>query len=184
MRAVGGWGLANLANMMSLPEGKIPMTNQMKRSHAKTYLPGSESPEEFQRFLSQIEHFANKQTKLISSEGDEVLLPEPLFDVLRRVADALAGGNGVTVMPRQIKLTTQQAADVLGTSRPTLIKLLEGGSIPFEVVGRHRKVTLGDLENYQQHAQAERRAALQRMAREGQAAGMLETTHSDLPPRR
>jgi hypothetical protein len=83
------------------------MTKQPMRSHAKTYLPDDESSEGFQRFLSQIADFANKQTKLISSGVDEVLLPEPLFDVLRRVADALAGGNGVTVMPRQIKLSTQ-----------------------------------------------------------------------------
>jgi len=112
-----------------------------------------------------------------------VLLPEPLFDILRRVADVLATGRGVTVMPQETKLTTQQAADLLGISRPTLIKLLEAGDLPHEKVGRHRRVTFGHLSEYREQARADRRAALRQMAREGQEAGLHDLTLDDLPPR-
>jgi excisionase family DNA binding protein len=43
-------------------------------------------------------------------------------------------------------LTTQQAADYLGYSRPTLIKLLEKFAIPVSKVGRHRKVSFENFE--------------------------------------
>jgi excisionase family DNA binding protein len=50
------------------------------------------------------------------------------------------------VMAGTALLTTQQAADYLGYSRPTLIKLLEKFSVPVSKVGRHRKVAFDDIE--------------------------------------
>ena len=51
------------------------------------------------------------------------------------MANALANGNGVTVAPNGVLLTTQEAADCLGVSRPTLVKLLEAGAIAHESAG-------------------------------------------------
>jgi excisionase family DNA binding protein len=157
-------------------------TASSKRS--RTYLPPSElNREELTSFIRQMEQFANKQTVLRSASGEEVLVPDPLFDVLRRVATSLASGRGVTVMSRETLLTTQEAGDFLGVSRPTLIKLVEGGQIPFEVVGRHRRVMLRDLEEYQENSRTERRALLRRSAREDQAAGMHDLSPRDMPKR-
>ncbi|RSX54131.1 MerR family transcriptional regulator [Bifidobacterium goeldii] len=75
------------------------------------------------------------------------LTPE-LANVLMQVADQLSRGRAVFVAPYDTMLTTQDAADFLGVSRPTLVKLLEGGAIPFEKVGRHRRVLLADLQEY------------------------------------
>lgn len=75
------------------------------------------------------------------------LTPE-LADALLKVAEQLSRGKAVFIAPYDTKLTTQDAADFLGVSRPTLVKMLEEGDIPFEKVGRHRRVLLADLQRY------------------------------------
>jgi len=65
-------------------------------------------------------------------------------------------------------LTTQEAADFLGCSRPTLVRLLTDGRIPYEMRGRHRRVRLTDVLDYQHHARTERAETLDEMAERGQ----------------
>jgi len=76
-------------------------------------------------------------------------------------------------------LTTQEAADFLGISRPTLVKLLEQGEIPYEQPGRHRRVMFSDLLAYRQRRQEERRAALDRMTEDASEAGLYATSPED-----
>src|SRR3954452_8221143 len=62
--------------------------------------------------------------------GEQVELPHEAYRVLRQVIEAMRQGLAVTVVPQSQTLTTQQAADLLGISRPTVIKLLDDGKIP------------------------------------------------------
>ncbi|HEV8023535.1 MAG TPA: helix-turn-helix domain-containing protein, partial [Candidatus Nanopelagicales bacterium] len=103
---------------------------------------------------------------------------------LRQVAHALAEGKGVSVAPLRAKLTTQQAADYLGISRPTLVRLLEEGEIPMEKPGRHRFVRLHDLVDYQDRIRMSRRSALERMVEEAVADDLYEKTDRPAPATR
>lgn len=141
-----------------------------RSSEPKTFIPADETEEllKFAKVINGINLAAEETATaaLISVDGDSVPIPAELFDVLKRAANVLALGDGITILPSAAKLTTQEAADFLGMSRPTLVKLLESGLIPFEKVGRHRRVTLRDVVAYQQKAQAERRQALASLAKE------------------
>lgn len=103
---------------------------------------------------------------LVSADGRRVELPAGLFDVLREAAQAMREGKAVTIAPRDTVMTTQEAADYLGVSRPTLVKLLEQDQIPFTQPNRHRRVLLSDLLAYQQRTRAQRRQLLDAMTSE------------------
>lgn len=105
------------------------------------------------------------QAKLVAPDGNEVVLPEQVYEVLRDVVKAMSQGFAINIAPLHAVLTTQQAAEMLNISRPTLVKLLETGEIPFEKPGRHRRVRLTDLLDYQTRARKERREILDEMTR-------------------
>jgi hypothetical protein len=65
---------------------------------------------------------------LVGADGRRVEVPGPVFDALVQVATAMAHGQGVTVIPQNALLTTQEAAELLGISRPTLVRLAEAGT--------------------------------------------------------
>lgn len=119
---------------------------------------------------------------LVAANGQRYELPEPMFAVLRQVAEALSSGMGVSVAPLSAMLTTQEAADYLGVSRPTLVRILERGEIPMHKPGRHRFVRLQDLLAYQQRMQVERRAALDQMVTDAVRDDLYART--DGPPPR
>ncbi|MEL4356691.1 MULTISPECIES: ERCC4 domain-containing protein [unclassified Luteococcus] len=48
------------------------------------------------------------------------------------------------------RVSPQQAAQILGISRPTLLKILDRGEIPYERVGRNRRIRMTALLAYQQ----------------------------------
>lgn len=81
-------------------------------------------------------------------DAPTVRLPGSAFHLLLQHLSELAHGNAVTVVPYHAEPTTQQAAGVLGVSRPFLGKLLEQNEIPFRRVGTHRRVRLGDVVEY------------------------------------
>lgn len=81
--------------------------------------------------------------------GDRFALPAELLEVLALAATALAEGRPVTLSCHEQVLSTQEAADLLGISRPTLVRLLDSGVIPYDQPRRHRRVQLADLLAYQ-----------------------------------
>jgi excisionase family DNA binding protein len=119
---------------------------------------------------------ASTSTTLLGPAGERLVLPAEVFDVLRTVVDAMAEGQAVTIVPVHQRLTAQEAAELLGISRPTLVKLLERGEIPFEQPGRHRRVRLADVIAYRDRAAVERRGALERMVAVSEDADMYERT--------
>ena len=111
---------------------------------------------------------------LVGGDGVKKELPEVVYQIIRDVVAAFNDGLAITVAPHNTQLTTQEAAEILGLSRPTLVKLLEQGKIPFEMRGSHRRVLLADILDYRENQRFERRAALRRMAQEGQESGLYD----------
>jgi excisionase family DNA binding protein len=101
-----------------------------------------------------------------------VKLPAAAARLLVRILDEMARGNAVTLIPVHAELTTQEAADMLGISRPSLIRLLDEGKVEYRRVGTHRRVRFDALMKHKRQADAARRAALAELAAYDQELGI------------
>lgn len=116
--------------------------------------------------------------------SDEIVdLSPELAELLRRLLAALAQGQGVSLVPLHRQLTTQEAADLLNVSRPTLVKVLERGDLPFTLTGRHRRIRLDDLLKYQAEIEERRDKALQALREEAEEEGLYELLDGAHPTR-
>jgi excisionase family DNA binding protein len=84
----------------------------------------------------------------------------------------MARRNAVTLIPVHPELTTQEAADMLNISRPSLIQLLNEGKIESRSVGTHRRVPFEALMKYKRQAGIERRKVLKHLVAYDQELGI------------
>jgi excisionase family DNA binding protein len=101
-----------------------------------------------------------------------VKLPPPAVGLLLRILEEMARGNAVTIIPVHAELTTQEAADMLNMSRPSLIQLLDEGKIEYRRVGTHRRVRFEALMKYKRRMDEQRQAALRELAAYDQDLGI------------
>jgi len=138
-------------------------------------------PEDLDQLLD-LARFVEGHTEpglLLGPDGEQVPLPAEVYRVLRQVVEVMRQGKATLVAPQGLLLTTQEAADFLGVSRPTLVKLLEDGAIPFEKPNRHRRVRLQDLIDFQHRRRAERRSGLNELTEKAGELGLYDGTPSD-----
>jgi excisionase family DNA binding protein len=142
----------------------------------RTVLP-PDDPADLARFARGLAAVpARTRARLVGPDGTEIEIPDDLYGILRDVVDALSQGMAISIAPHNTMLTTQEAADLLNISRPTLVRLLADGEIPHTMRGRHRRVMLRDVLAYQDRTRTERREALDQIAAEGEEAGLYEST--------
>ncbi len=113
---------------------------------------------------------------LVGADGERLDLPDAVFRLLKDIVRNMQLGRAIVLIPENQQLTTQRAADLLGVSRPHLIKLLESGDLPYHKVGSHRRIYLKNLLAYQKRRDVERKAALDRIAREAFESGLYDRT--------
>jgi excisionase family DNA binding protein len=106
------------------------------------------------------------------SSREIVKLPAAAVRLLVRILEEMARGNTVALTPVRAELTTQQAAEILNISRPSLIQLLDEGQIGYRRVGTHRRVRFDALIKYKRQADAARREALTELAAYDQELGI------------
>jgi excisionase family DNA binding protein len=134
--------------------------------HRETFLPGTH-PEQLAQILDLLRASTTNDQAVPryflsgADPGEQVEIPAEVHQVLHQVVEAMRHGLAVTVVPQTMVLTTQQAADLLGVSRPTLIKLLNDDQIPYERIGTHRRIQLRDLLTYRDQHRAAQYAALE-----------------------
>jgi excisionase family DNA binding protein len=101
-----------------------------------------------------------------------IRIPAPAAHLLVQILDEMSRGNAVKLLPIHAELTTQEAADLLNVSRPTLIRLLNEGKIEFHKVGTHRRVPFKSALAYKKKVDEERKSVLAELVAYDQELGI------------
>jgi excisionase family DNA binding protein len=95
--------------------------------------------------------------------GHTVKLGPELSQILTRIVRALAGGGTVTIGSIPEVLTTTTAAELLGISRPTLMKHVAAGELTSHKVGSHTRLKSADVLAFRQMRLQRQRAAAEEL---------------------
>jgi excisionase family DNA binding protein len=109
---------------------------------------------------------------LNSAKKPTIRIPASAARLLVQILDEMSRGNAVKIIPVHAELTTQEAADVLNVSRPTLIQMLDSGTLEYRRVGTHRRIRVDSLMAHKRKLDADRRAALAELSAYDQEIGL------------
>jgi excisionase family DNA binding protein len=98
-------------------------------------------------------------------------LPRQAAQLLVQVLEEMGAGKAVTVTGVEAELTTQEAAKVLGVSRPFVIRQMEAGELAYRRVGTHRRVRYTDLMKFKERMDARERKAIEKLMEEAGGRG-------------
>lgn len=87
-------------------------------------------------------------------------------DVLLHLVDVLESSPDAVVFPSDAVVGTQQAAELLGVSRMTVVRLIDRGELKTVGGGVHRRIAASEIARYHAARSDQRAAALQALARE------------------
>ncbi|WP_407181085.1 DNA-binding protein [Bradyrhizobium sp. STM 3562] len=80
------------------------------------------------------------------SGGDKVVrLPPKAAALLEAALSRLLQGERVAVLTEDQELSPNDAAEILGVSRPLVVHRMDLGDLPFRYVGKHRRAKLMDV---------------------------------------
>lgn len=125
-------------------------------------------------FSAVVRHQVEAGARLrLEADGVVCEVDGELAESVVRFLEVVASGVvEVTALPPE--LTTGQAADLLGVSRPTVVALVDKGVLPSSRVGTHRRLKTSDVLAYREQARRDRREALDEVVRISDELGLYE----------
>ena len=119
-----------------------------------------------------VERSAEAASRLRAHEINLIDVPNIAVEALELILTAFANGDSVCVMPVAGFMTTQETADYLNVSRPYVVKLLNEGAMPFQMVGNQRRIRREDVVAYKKKQDDASYAALAQLQEISQEIGL------------
>lgn len=105
--------------------------------------------ESYDALASAIEQLKSDKPEIEIEETQErIRIPLSALKFLGEILKTMSQGKPFSLVPVATEVTTQKAAEILGCSRPHLVKLLEEGEIEYTKVGKHRRVKFEDVMSH------------------------------------
>ncbi len=111
----------------------------------------------------------------IKETQDKIQIPLNTLKLLAEILRVTSQGKPISIVPIAMEMTTQAAADLLGCSRPHLVKLLENGEIEYTKIGKHRRVKFEDVMAFKQRTKKQREELLIKIMNADEEAGLYDT---------
>lgn len=128
----------------------MELQNDIKKPSKKEQIAAMKS---YNALAASLEDLKSDNPEIeIEETSEKIRIPIKALKLLAKILQATSEGKPITVVPIATEMTTQAAAEMLGCSRPHVVKLLETGKIPFTKVGRHRRIKFEDVTNYKKEA--------------------------------
>ncbi len=130
----------------------------------------------YSSLVSTLGHMKTSLAEIeIEDTGEKIKVPLRALILLGNILKAMSQGKPISIVPIATEVTTQKAAEILGCSRPHLIKLLEEGKIEYTKVGKHRRIKFEDVMNYKQQMKEEQKQHLIEIMNADEDSGLYDT---------
>lgn len=116
--------------LVTTEERSVLVTNVAEREHAGDVLEALEG---------------DPKRLVVDAADDRRPLPADLAAILSKVIEVMANGGTITIGSLPEELSTNVAAEQLGVSRPTLMRMIQSGEIPAHKVGSHHRLKAADV---------------------------------------
>ena len=154
-----------MTDMINLEDIKRP-TKQEQQTAMESY-------DALRAMLEQLDT-ENPEIEIDETE-QRIKIPLRALKLLAKILKATSQGKPISIVPIATELTTQAAAELLGCSRPHLVKKLESGEIAFTKVGKHRRVKFEDVMEYKAIKRKEREAHLIEIMKGDEQSGLYDS---------
>lgn len=132
--------------------------------------------ESYETLVSSIELLQTDLPEIeIAETENRIRIPVSALRLLAIILKEIGKGNPVTVVPEATEITTQAASEVLGCSRPHVVRLLEEGKIPYTKVGKHRRIRYDDLMSFKKKMKEFQKKKLQELMKLDEESGLYDT---------
>jgi hypothetical protein len=85
-------------------------------------------------------------------------LPTELANAVRSLVDRVCAGGRVAVLEEEQEISPNDAARILGMSRPLVVRRMDVGDLPFRYEGSHRRCKLRDVLSLKESEDQRQRA--------------------------
>ena len=129
----------------------------------------------YNALAAQLEQIKSENPIVEIEETEEkIKLPAKASRLLAQILKATADGKPISLVPIAMEMTTQAAAELLGCSRPHIVKLVDTGEIPHTMVGRHRRLMFEDVMKYKKAMKEKQKNLIIEMMKEDEEYGLYE----------
>lgn len=111
----------------------------------------------------------------IEETNERIKIPLNALKLLAKILKETSQGKPISIVPIATEITTQAAAELIGCSRPHLIKLLDKGDIKFTKIGKHRRIKYQDVVEYKKKIKAEQRKLLIELMKADEESGLYDS---------